>query len=145
GEVKNEIRRNVSKNVIAMLPGTTRPDEYIIYSAHWDHLGVGASVEGDSIYNGAIDNASGSSALLTIAEAMKKSGDNERSVVFLWLTAEEQGLLGAAYYTENPVYPTAQTVANLNIDGMNDYGLMKDFSIVGFGQSEMQEYATKWA
>ncbi len=144
GGVRNTIARNVSKNVIAMLPGTTRPEEYIIYSAHWDHLGVGIPVEGDSIYNGAVDNASGTAALLTIAEAMKKAGDNARTVVFLWVTAEEQGLLGSAYYAAHPVFPPAWTVANLNMDGLSDYGPMKDFSVVGYGQSEMQDYAKRW-
>lgn len=145
GSIHNEIRHNVSKNVVALLPGKKQNDEYVIYSAHWDHLGVGTPVEGDSIYNGAVDNASGSAALLTIAEAMKKSGDNDRSIVFLWVTAEEQGLLGSAYYAAHPLFPTRQTVANLNMDGLSEYGVMKDFSVTGFGQNELQDYAARWA
>lgn len=141
----NETRRDVSKNVIAMIPGNERPDEYIIFSAHWDHLGIGAKVEGDSIYNGAVDNASGSSALLAIAEALMKSGPHKRSVVFLWLTAEEQGLLGSEYYAAHPVFPPTKTVANLNIDGMYAFGPTKDLSVIGFGQSELEEYAKRWA
>jgi Zn-dependent M28 family amino/carboxypeptidase len=145
GSLENKIKRNTSKNVVAMIKGSERPDEYIIMTAHWDHLGVGAAVDGDSIYNGALDNATGTTALLTIAEAMKKQEAPKRSVVFLWVTAEEQGLLGSAYYAAYPIYPPEQTVANINMDGLNDFGLMKDFSIIGFGQSEMQDYAAKWA
>lgn len=143
--IKNDIRENVSKNVIAMIPGTDQKDEYIIFSAHWDHLGIGAVVDGDSIYNGARDNASGTATLLGIAEAMVKSGPFKRSIVFLWVTAEEQGLLGSAYYAANPVFPPAKTVANLNIDGMASYGEMNDLSVIGFGQSELESYAARWA
>lgn len=143
--IKNDIRENVSKNVIAMIPGTDQKDEYIIFSAHWDHLGIGAVVDGDSIYNGAKDNASGTAALLGIAEAMVKAGPFKRSIVFLWVTAEEQGLLGSAYYAAYPVFPPAKTVANLNIDGMPSYGEMNDLSVIGFGQSELEAYAARWA
>ncbi len=145
GSIENKIKRNTSQNVVAMIKGSERPDEYIIMTAHWDHLGVGAAVNGDSIYNGALDNATGTSALLTIAEAMKKQEAPKRSVVFLWVTAEEQGLLGSAYYAAYPIYPPEQTVANINMDGLNDFGLMKDFSIIGYGQSEMEDVAAKWA
>ncbi len=143
--IRNTINENVSKNVIAVIPGTEQTDDYIIFSAHWDHLGIGPVVDGDSIYNGARDNASGSAALLAIAESMKKSGPFKRNVVFLWVTAEEQGLLGSAYYGANPIFPPAQTVANINIDGLNTYGLMNDLSIVGYGQSEMEDYAGRYA
>jgi Zn-dependent M28 family amino/carboxypeptidase len=143
--ITNEIRTDESKNVIAMIPGTERPDEYIIFSAHWDHLGVGATVDGDSIYNGAVDNASGTSALLAIAEALMKSGPNKRSIVFLWVTAEEQGLLGSAYYAAHPILPPEKTVANLNIDGMYSFGPMKDLSVIGYGQSDLEELAMKYA
>ncbi len=142
--LKNDIRSSVSKNVIATLPGTSRKDEYILFSAHWDHLGIGAKVDGDSIYNGACDNASGSAALLTIAEAMKKMGPFKRTVVFLWVTAEEQGLVGSAYYAAHPVYPVEKTVANLNMDGYYPFGEMKDLSIIGYGQSELEDYAARW-
>lgn len=145
GTVQNRIRENVSKNVIAILPGTDQKEEYIIFSAHWDHFGIGAVVDGDSIYNGARDNAAGTAALLGIAEAMAKSGPYRRTLVFLWVTAEEQGLLGSAYYAAHPVFPPAKTVANINLDGMNTIGAMKDLTVVGFGQSEMDDYAAKWA
>lgn len=143
--IRNKIRENVSKNVIAVIPGTDQKDEYIIFSAHWDHLGIGAVIDGDSIYNGARDNSTGSAALLAIAEAMMETGPYKRTVVFLWVTAEEQGLLGSAYYGSNPVFPPSQTVANINIDGMATYGVMNDLSIIGFGQSEMEAYAGRWA
>jgi len=140
--VTNAIKRDMSHNVVAMLEGSKRPDEYIIYSAHWDHLGVGEPVDGDSIYNGAHDNASGTVGLLTIAETFAKMKQKpERSVVFLFVTAEEQGLLGSAYYAQNPLFPPNQSVANINIDGLPAYGEMKDLTITGYGQSEMDKYA----
>lgn len=139
--IKNEIRSNTSKNVIAMIPGTDQKDEYIIYTAHWDHFGISTPVNGDSIYNGACDNASGTAALLSIAESMMKAGPYKRSIVFLWVTAEEQGLLGSAYYGTHPVFPAAQTVANLNMDALGTFGQMKDLSVVGFGQSELEDVA----
>ncbi len=145
GRLTNDIRENVSKNVIGMIPGTDQKDEYIIFSAHWDHLGIGIPVEGDSIYNGACDNASGTAALLAIAEALSKSGPHKRSIVFLWVTAEEQGLLGSEYYAAHPVFPPDRTVANLNIDGMFPFGEMNDLSVIGFGQSELETYAARWA
>jgi len=143
--IKNEIRSNTSKNVIAMIPGTDQKDEYIIYTAHWDHFGISTPVDGDSIYNGACDNASGSAALLTIAESMMKAGPYKRTVVFLWVTAEEQGLLGSAYYGAHPIFPPAQTVANLNMDALGTFGEMKDLSVTGYGQSELDDYAKRWA
>ncbi len=140
--VQNEIKRDMSHNVVAMVEGTKRPDEYVIYSAHWDHLGVGEPVDGDSIYNGAHDNASGTVGLLTIAETFAKMETKpERSVVFLFVTAEEQGLLGSAYYAQNPLFPANQSVANINIDGLPAYGEMKDLTITGYGQSELDNYA----
>lgn len=144
--LKNEIRRDQSKNVIAKITGTKRPEEYVLYSAHWDHLGVGIPVDGDSIYNGAHDNASGTSTLLAIAEAYTKlKMGPERSVIFLFVTAEEQGLLGSAYYAANPVYPPQETVANINMDGLGYYGNMKDLTIVGYGQSELDDLAERLA
>lgn len=143
--IKNEIKRNTSKNVVALLEGTTRKDEYIIYSAHWDHLGIGRPVDGDSIYNGAVDNASGTAGLLAIAEAFKKGPQPERSIVFIAVTAEEQGLLGSAYYAENPVFPPENTVANINMDALKSPEKMKDLTITGFGHSEMDQYATEIA
>lgn len=144
--VKNKIRKDASKNVIAKVTGTKRPEEYVIYSAHWDHLGIGIPVDGDSIYNGAHDNASGSATLLAIAEAYTKLDKGpERSVIFLFVTAEEQGLLGSAYYAANPIYPPQETIANINMDGLGYYGLMKDLTVVGYGQSELDDLAEELA
>lgn len=143
--ITNKIKRDVSKNVVALLEGSTRKDETIIYSAHWDHLGIGHPVDGDSIYNGAVDNASGTACLLAIAEAFKKGKQPERSIVFLAVTAEEQGLLGSAYYAEHPIYPPKKTVAAINMDALASPGPMKDLTITGYGQSEMDEYATEAA
>lgn len=140
--LKSTFKKNVSYNVAAMLPGTQRPEEVIVYSAHWDHLGVGAPVEGDSIYNGAVDNASGTAALLAIAEAFSKLEQKpERTVVFLFVTAEEQGLLGSRYYCANPLFPIDKTVANINMDGLNPNGRMRDLTVIGYGQSELDDYA----
>ncbi len=143
--VTNKIKRDQSKNVVAKITGSENPDEYIIYSAHWDHLGIGPEIEGDSIYNGAHDNASGTATLLGIAEAMGKMDKPKRSVVFLAVTAEEQGLLGSKHYGENPIYPPAQTVANINMDGITTFGPMKDLTVVGYGQSELEDIAEEVA
>ncbi len=141
-ELRNEVKRDMSKNVIAILPGTERKDEYIIYSSHWDHLGVGDPIDGDSIYNGAHDNATGVTGMLAIAETFANLEKKpERSMVFIFVTAEEQGLLGSAFYGQNPIYPPNQTVANINMDGLPAYGEMKDVTITGYGQSELDEYA----
>jgi Zn-dependent M28 family amino/carboxypeptidase len=135
-----EANYNTTQNVVAKITGKSRPEEYLIYTAHWDHLGIGKPDEtGDSIYNGALDNASGTAALLALAKAFKTEGQPERSVVFLAVTAEEQGLWGSAYYAQNPIFPKEKTVANINMDGINPYGKMKDVSIIGVGQSEMED------
>jgi len=140
--VTNQVKRDISKNVVGMVKGSKRPNEYIIYSAHWDHIGVGEPIDGDSIYNGALDNASGTTGLLMIAEQFAKPENQpERSVVFLFVTAEEQGLLGSAYYAQEPIFPPNLTVANINMDGLPAYGEMKDLTITGYGQSELDEYA----
>lgn len=144
-EIKNAIKRDVSKNVIALLPGNEKKDQYIIYSAHWDHFGIDKAINGDSIYNGAVDNASGTANLLAIAEAFKKSAPSKRSIVFIGLTAEEQGLLGSAYYAENPIYEPKSTVANINMDAFNSPERMKDLTIIGYGQSELDAYAIEAA
>lgn len=131
---------NVSQNVVAKVTGKTKPEEVIVYSAHWDHFGIGKPDEtGDSIYNGALDNASGTAALIALAKAFKTDAQPDRTVVFLSVTAEEQGLWGSAYYALNPIYPKEKTVANINMDGINPYGKMKDVSIIGSGQSEMED------
>ncbi len=129
-----------SHNVIAKVTGTKHPDEVIIYSAHWDHFGIGRpDAKGDSIYNGAYDNASGTAGLLEMARAFKAIKP-ERTVVILLVTSEEQGLLGSKYYAENPVYPTAKTVANINIDELNRFAKTKDMVVVGSGQSDLEDY-----
>ncbi len=143
--IRNEIERNVSRNVLALIKGASKKDECIIYSAHWDHLGVGKAVDGDSIYNGAIDNASGTACLLAIAEAFQKGPKPERSILFMAVTAEEQGLLGSGYYAENPVFLPEKTVANINMDGLQSPGPMKDLTIIGYGHSELDEYAEEVA
>ena len=143
--IENKIKKDVSKNVVALIPGTDRKDEFIIYSAHWDHFGVGKAIDGDSIYNGAVDNASGTAGLLAIAEAFKKGNATKRSIVFLAVTGEEQGLLGSAYYAENPIFNPQKTVANINIDALESPEKMKDLTITGFGHSEMDEYAKEAA
>ena len=127
-------------NVIAKITGAKYPDEYIIYTAHWDHLGIGKpDEEGDSIYNGAVDNASGTAGLLETARAFKKNGPN-RTIVFLSVTAEEQGLWGSAYYAQNPIFPLNKTLANINTDGLNKTGKTNDIIVVGRGQSELEDY-----
>lgn len=135
-------QKNNSYNVIGKITGTTRPDEVIIYTAHWDHLGVGMpDASGDSIYNGALDNASGTAGILEIAEAFKTLNPKpERTVAFLAVTAEEEGLLGSAHYVRNPIFPHANTVASINIDVLSSFGRMKNVVIVGYGQSELDDY-----
>lgn len=144
--IHNTFRKSTSNNVIAKLEGSKRSDEVIIYTAHWDHLGVGEPVNGDSIYNGAIDNAAGVSALFEIAKAFKAAKvQPERSIVFLAVTAEEEGLLGSAYYAQHPIYPLNKTVANLNMDAFSALGATKDVSIVGIGQTEIEDYVERSA
>lgn len=144
--LRNSFRKSTSNNVIAKLEGSKRPDEVIIYTAHWDHLGVGEPVNGDSIYNGAIDNAAGVSALFEIAKAFQAARVKpERSIIFLALTAEEEGLLGSSYYAQNPIYPLHKTVANLNMDAFSALGATKDIAVVGIGQTEIEDYVEQSA
>lgn len=144
-KVENTIKKDVSQNVLAKIEGSKRPEEVIIYTAHWDHLGIGETVNGDSIYNGAIDNATGVAALFEIANALNNTEVKpERTILFLAVTAEEQGLLGSEYYANNPVYPLSKTVANINIDALSASGLTHDISIVGYGQSELDDYAEEF-
>ena len=138
--VKNTIKKSVSYNFIATLPGSKTPDEHIIYSAHWDHLGTDKNRKGDQIYNGAHDNATGTAGMIEVAEAFTKLGKRpDRSITFLAVTAEEQGLLGSKYYAANPVIPANKTVANINMDSLNLLGKVKDISVVGIGKSQMDE------
>ena len=138
--VKIGVRQVKSKNVVAKLEGTDRKDEYVVYTAHWDHLGRDSLAKGDQIYNGALDNASGVSSMLEIAKAFTKlSTPPKRSVLFLAVTAEEKGLLGAKYYAEHPLYPLNKTIADINIDGINQWGKTKDFTVIGLGNTMLDD------
>jgi Zn-dependent M28 family amino/carboxypeptidase len=139
----NTLRTMTSRNVMAKLEGgdPALKDEYVIYTAHWDHLGVGDPVNGDRVYNGAIDNASGVSGMLEIARAFTKLPEPpKRSILFMAVTAEEQGLLGSEYYTVQPIYPLAKTLAEINMDELNVHGKARDIPIVGLGNSELDDY-----
>jgi len=138
--LSNKYKYSTSQNIIGIIKGTQRGDETIIYTAHWDHFGIGPKINGDSIYNGAVDNASGVAAMLSIAKAFQEAKEKpERSIVFLAVTGEEQGLLGSEYYALNPIYPLNKTVANLNMDALGFYGETKDISIKGKGQNEVED------
>jgi len=137
----SDIRKFESQNVIGVLPGKTRPDEYVIHTAHWDHLGrCTPAPDGDDICNGAVDNATGTAALVALAEAHAKAGAPDRSLVFLAVTAEESGLLGAHYYAENPVFPLNQTVGGINMDAFLVGGRSRDVTAVGNGKSQLDAY-----
>ena len=137
----NDIRRFSSKNIVGLLPGAERPDEYVLYSAHWDHLGRCKSNEaGDDICNGAIDNATGTAALAALAEAHAKAGAPARSLVFLAVTAEESGLLGSEYYGANPVFPLARTVGGVNMDALSLAGPARDMTVIGGGKSQLDGF-----
>ncbi|MEP6780237.1 MAG: M28 family metallopeptidase [Gemmatimonadaceae bacterium] len=143
-KIENKLRTINSRNVVAKVEGSDPKlkDEYVVYSAHWDHFGIGDKVNGDSIYNGAYDNASGTAGLLTIGaafQAMKVKP--KRSILLLSVTAEEQGLLGSEYYGVTPIYPLAKTLANINMDEINVTGPTKDLTVVGLGASEVDDYA----
>lgn len=146
GSLRNAIRRSSSPNVIARLPGSKNPDEYVFYMAHWDHLGRAFGRSGDTIFNGALDNATGTAGLLTIAKAYSEMRQRpERSIVFLAVTLEESGLLGSAYYVANPVYPLNRTVAAFNMDAITWGGPTKDVTVVGYGASELEDYLVRAA
>ena len=137
----NEVRRYQSHNVIGVLPGSERPDEYVLHTAHWDHLGrCTPNEDGDDICNGAVDNATGTAALIALAEAHAAAGPTERSLVFLAVTAEEQGLLGSEYYAANPVFPLAQTVGGFNMDALYVLGEATDVTVIGGGKSSLDSY-----
>lgn len=132
--------RITTRNVIARLPGRARPDETILYTAHWDHIGVGDPDEsGDRIFNGAVDNATGTAGLLELARVFAAGPRPERSIVMISFTAEESGLLGSEYYAANPVWPLETTAAGFNVDSMNVYGRTVSISSIGQGQSELDE------
>ena len=139
-DVRNTLREINSANVVAKVEGSDAAlkNEYVVYSAHWDHLGRDPKLQGDQIFNGALDNASGTAAMLEIAEAFAKlSPPPKRSILFLSVTAEEKGLLGAKYYAENPLYPLNKTLANINMDGVNQWGRTKDITMVGDDNSTL--------
>lgn len=139
--IENTIRHSESQNVIAVLPGTERPDETIVYTAHWDHLGINFRYPNDSIFNGAIDNATGTAGLLAVAKQFTQHPvPPKRSIVFLGVTAEESGLLGSKWYGENPLFPLSKTVANINMDALAMNGSMNDVVVVGYGSSELENY-----
>ena len=138
---ENDIARKASKNVIGVMKGTKRPDEYVLYTAHWDHLGrCTAAADGDDICNGAVDNATGTAALVALAEGFAKAGAPERSVVFLAVTAEESGLLGSKFYAENPIFPLSQTVGGVNMDAFSMSGPAKNLTVIGKGKSQLDLY-----
>jgi len=129
-----------SRNVVGGIKGTKHPDEYVLYMAHWDHLGKNDNAEGeDKIWNGAVDNATGTAAIIEIGEAFVQQGAPERSALFVAVTAEESGLLGSAYYAEDPLVPLNKTVAGINIDAILPLGKTKDMKVIGHGASELED------
>jgi Zn-dependent M28 family amino/carboxypeptidase len=142
--LQSRIRTFDSRNVVGVLPGSdpALKDEYVIYTSHWDHYGIGPEINGDRIYNGALDNATGIGGMIEVARAFGALPvAPKRSLLFLAVTAEEQGLLGSDYYARHPIYPLARTLAVVNMDGLNIYGRTKDLTVVGLGASELDDYA----
>ena len=133
----NDLKEISTSNVIGVLPGKTRPDQYVLFTAHYDHLGKCAPTEADSICNGAIDNASGVAGLVALADTFRREGAPERSILFIALGAEESGLLGSEYYAANPVFPLSHTVGGLNMDSLTFAGKAKDVRVIGGGKSEL--------
>ena len=142
--IENKLAFIDSHNVIAKVLGSENPDDVFIYMAHWDHLGTDLSIEGDGIYNGAYDNATGIAGLLELAKSFAKTKP-KRTIVFIAVTAEEQGLLGSAYYAANPIYPLNRTIGGINMDGLNYYGPTNDITVVGLGMSELDNFLRKCA
>jgi Zn-dependent M28 family amino/carboxypeptidase len=144
--LRNTNRTVDSRNVVARIEGSdpVLRDEYVVYSAHWDHLGVGdpdPDNKADRIHNGALDNASGVASLLEIARAFTQVAPApKRSILFLMVTAEEQGLLGSEHYAVTPIYPLSKTLANINVDGVNQWGRTKDITVIGLGASDLDDY-----
>jgi len=146
--LRNTIRTIDSRNVIAKLEGSDpgHRDEYVVFTSHWDHFGVGPEVDGDRIYNGALDNATGVGGLIELARAFARLPSRpRRSLLFLSVTAEEQGLLGSDYYARHPIYPLAKTLAVVNMDALNIYGRTRDLAVVGLGNSDLDDYAREAA
>lgn len=143
--IKNNLREIDSNNVIGFIPGSKKPDEAVIYMAHWDHFGLDFSRSDDKIFNGAQDNAGGIAGLLALAEKFKQGPAPERSIAFVAVTAEERGLLGSRWYAEHPLFPVNKTVAGINMDIMNVYGPMRDVMVFGYGSSELEPILAKYA
>ncbi|WP_430455094.1 M28 family metallopeptidase [Rheinheimera sp.] len=143
--IKNQLREIDSSNVIGYIPGKTKPDEAVLYMAHWDHFGLDFSRKDDKIFNGAQDNAGGIAGLIALAEHYQKQPQPERSVVFIAVTAEERGMLGSRWYAANPLFPLNKTVAGINMDVMNVYGPMRDVQVFGYGASELEPLLDKYA
>jgi Zn-dependent M28 family amino/carboxypeptidase len=140
-EVRNSVRQLMSSNVIAILAGSGRRREYVLYTAHWDHLGRAGTAQGGAIFNGAVDNASGTAGLLMLAQAFSRTRPApERSIVFLALTGEESGLLGSGYYVGHPVLPLKDAAAVLNLDTLHVGGPTRDVTVFGLGNSELDDY-----
>jgi len=146
GGVRNVIRRARSPNLAGIMPGKDRPDEYVIYVAHWDHLGRSLAFTGDTIFNGAVDNATGVAGILTIARAFRELLPGQsRSVMFLAVTAEESGLIGSEHYALHPLVPLEKTAAVINIDAYNPFGRAKDVEVIGYGASQLEDLLAKAA
>ena len=146
--LNSRIRTLDSRNVAGILPGSdpALTNEYVIYTAHWDHYGIGPDINGDRIYNGALDNATGIGGMIEVARAFAALPvAPKRSLLFLAVTAEEQGLLGSDYYARHPIYPLNNTLAVVNMDGLNIYGRTKDLTVVGLGASDLDDYAAEAA
>lgn len=142
--VKSNVQELTSGNVVGIIEGSEKPDEAVLYMAHWDHLGVDFSNPKDKVFNGAQDNASGTGALIAMAEYFAAQPKPKRSIAFVAVTAEERGLLGSAWYAKHPVFPLNKTVAGINMDVINVYGPVKDMSVVGFGNSELEAILQKY-
>ncbi|MBR8538287.1 M28 family peptidase [Carboxylicivirga sediminis] len=145
-QLHNSWQKDVSHNVLGIIKGTDLADEYLFYSAHWDHLGIGKPMNGDSIYNGAVDNGTSLAWMMEIAKAFKAMpGPPRRSIVFFAPTAEESGLNGSGYYADNPIFPINKTVANINNDLMLPFGKCRDVMITGYGKSDLDDLVKKHA
>jgi Zn-dependent M28 family amino/carboxypeptidase len=144
--VRNQVRFGTSYNVVGMVPGSERPDEFFVYTAHWDHLGTAADGDGDRIFNGAADNATGTAALIEIGRAFASTRPRpKRSVMFVAVTLEESGLLGSEYFAENPPVPVARMYGGLNMDNLAPIGPARDVVVIGLGASELDEYLRRAA
>jgi Zn-dependent M28 family amino/carboxypeptidase len=137
--MKNHMSHMESENVVGVVNGNAAgyKDQYVVYSAHWDHLGIGPAVNGDSIYNGAADNASGTAAVIAIARAAAKLAPTRRTQLFVFVTAEESGLLGSAWFATHPTVPVKQIIADLNLDVVPLEGRMKDYVVLGSNKSTL--------